>query len=59
MDIALSPKLLTDFRLGYLRYHIKTAKFDGTENLATNVGIPDSTWAIHSPQVLPPSLSTM
>jgi hypothetical protein len=40
MDIALSPKLLTDFRLGYLRYHIKTAKFDGTENLATNVGIP-------------------
>jgi Carboxypeptidase regulatory-like domain/TonB dependent receptor len=40
MDIALNPKLLTDFRLGYLRYHVKTQKYDGTENLATNVGIP-------------------
>ncbi len=40
MDIALSPKLLTDFRLGYLRYHVKTSKFDGTQNLATAVGIP-------------------
>jgi hypothetical protein len=40
MDIALSPTLLTDFRLGYLRYHIKTAKYDGTENFATQVGIP-------------------
>ena len=40
MDIALSPKLLTDFRLGYLRYHVKTQKYDGEENLATQVGIP-------------------
>jgi hypothetical protein len=40
MDIALSPRLLTDFRLGYLRYHVKTQKYDGTENLASNVGIP-------------------
>jgi len=40
MDIALSPKLLTDFRLGYLRYHVKTQKYDGTENLASDVGIP-------------------
>jgi Carboxypeptidase regulatory-like domain/TonB dependent receptor len=40
MDIALSPKLLTDFRLGYLRYHVKTQKYDGEENLATGVGIP-------------------
>jgi hypothetical protein len=40
MDIALSPKLLTDFRLGYLRYHVKTSKFDGSEPLATDVGIP-------------------
>jgi outer membrane receptor protein involved in Fe transport len=39
-DIALSPKLLTDFRLGYLRYHVNTQKYDGTENLATAVGIP-------------------
>ena len=40
MDIALSPKLLTDFRLGYLRYHVKTQKYDGEENLASIVGIP-------------------
>ncbi len=40
MDIALSPKLLTDFRLGYLRYHVKTQKYDGEENLASSVGIP-------------------
>jgi outer membrane receptor protein involved in Fe transport len=40
MDIALSPKLLTDFRLGYLRYHVSTHKFDGTTDLATEAGIP-------------------
>src|SRR6266576_1121420 len=40
MDIALSPNLLTDFRLGSHRYHGKTQKYDGTENLASDVGIP-------------------
>jgi hypothetical protein len=40
MDIALDPKLLTDFRLGYLRYHVKTTKYDGSADLATQVGIP-------------------
>jgi len=40
MDIALSPNLLTDFRLGYLRYHVKTTKYDGNTELATQVGIP-------------------
>ncbi len=40
MDIAINPKLLTDFRLGYLRYHVKTQKYDGQENLASQVGIP-------------------
>ena len=40
VDIALNPKLLTDFRLGWIRYHVKTAKYDGTTNLATQVGIP-------------------
>jgi hypothetical protein len=40
MDIALNPKFLTDFRLGYLRYHVSTQKFDGTQNLATMAGIP-------------------
>jgi outer membrane receptor protein involved in Fe transport len=39
-DIAIRPNLLTDFRLGYLRYHVATHKFDGTQNLATLVGIP-------------------
>jgi hypothetical protein len=39
-DMALSPTLVTDFRLGYLRYHVATHKYDGTEDLATQVGIP-------------------
>ena len=39
-DIALRPNLLTDFRLGYLRYHVATHKYDGTTDLATEVGIP-------------------
>src|SRR5581483_10022222 len=40
MDIALNPKFLTDFRLGYLRYHVSTEKYDGEQNLATMAGIP-------------------
>jgi len=40
MDIALNPKFLTDFRLGYLRYHVSTEKYDGTQDLATEAGIP-------------------
>src|SRR5579872_1991612 len=40
MDIAISPNLLTDFRLGYLRYHVSTHKYDGTEAFATNIGVP-------------------
>ncbi len=40
MDIVLGPKLLTDFRLGYLRYHVSTAKYDGVQDLATMAGIP-------------------
>jgi len=39
-DIAINPRLVTDFRLGYLRYHVQTRKYDGTEAFATNVGIP-------------------
>jgi hypothetical protein len=39
MDIAVNPKLLTDFRLGYYRYNIKTSKFD--QSSTTNLlGIP-------------------
>ena len=40
MDIGLNPKLVTDFRLGYLRYHVSTQKYDGTQDLATMAGIP-------------------
>jgi hypothetical protein len=40
MDIALNPNLLTDFRLGYLRYHVRTTKYDGTTDFATQLGIP-------------------
>lgn len=40
MDLALNAKLLTDFRLGYLRYHVSTHKFDGTQALATMADIP-------------------
>ena len=40
MDIAISPKLLTDFRLGYLRYNIIDSKYDGTTAYATTLGMP-------------------
>jgi Carboxypeptidase regulatory-like domain/TonB dependent receptor len=39
-DIVLNPKFITDFRLGYLRYHVSTEKYDGTQDLATMAGIP-------------------
>jgi Carboxypeptidase regulatory-like domain/TonB dependent receptor len=40
MDIALSPKLLTDFRLGYYRYNVIDTKHDQGTNFATTLGIP-------------------
>ncbi|HEY3625795.1 MAG TPA: TonB-dependent receptor [Terracidiphilus sp.] len=40
MDIALNSSLLTDFRLAYYRYNIKTAKFDQSQQSATQLGIP-------------------
>lgn len=39
-DIALNNTLVTDFRLAYLRYHVRTRKYDGTDPFATNAGIP-------------------
>ncbi|MGI4827735.1 MAG: TonB-dependent receptor [Janthinobacterium lividum] len=39
IDIAISPKLVTDIRLGYLRYGIDTAKYDQNVPLATQLGI--------------------
>jgi outer membrane receptor protein involved in Fe transport len=40
MDIALSPSLLTDFRVGYYRYNIKTSKYDQGTDFANQLGIP-------------------
>ncbi len=40
MDIAISPKLLTDFRLGYYRYNIIDTKYDQGVAFATQLGIP-------------------
>ncbi len=40
VDIAINPKLLTDFRLGYYRYGITDTKYDQGTDLATELGIP-------------------
>jgi Carboxypeptidase regulatory-like domain len=40
MDIAINPKLLTDFRLGYYRYNVIDTKFDQGSEFANTIGIP-------------------
>ncbi len=40
MDIAINPKLLTDFRLGYYRYNIIDTKYDQGVEFANQLGIP-------------------
>jgi hypothetical protein len=40
MDIAISPKLLTDFRLGYYRYDVIDSKYDQNTEFGTTLGIP-------------------
>jgi hypothetical protein len=40
MDIAVSPNLLTDFRLGYMRYNVIDSKYDQSTDYATTLGIP-------------------
>ncbi len=40
MDIAISPKVLTDFRVGYYRYNIIDVKFDQGVEFANQLGIP-------------------
>jgi Carboxypeptidase regulatory-like domain len=40
MDMAINPKLLTDIRLGYLRYNIIDNKHDAGTSFATTLGIP-------------------
>ncbi|HSU19359.1 MAG TPA: carboxypeptidase-like regulatory domain-containing protein, partial [Acidobacteriaceae bacterium] len=39
-DMAVTPKLAADVRLGYYRYNIGTAKYDAGVDLATTLGIP-------------------
>ena len=39
-DIALSPKLVTDVRLGYFRYDIANQKYDQGTPFANQLGIP-------------------
>jgi outer membrane receptor protein involved in Fe transport len=40
MDIAINPKLLTDFRLGYYRYDVIDTKYDQGTEFANQIGIP-------------------
>lgn len=40
MDIAVNPKLLTDFRLGYYRYNVIDTKYDQGTDFANTLGIP-------------------
>src|SRR5581483_9367708 len=40
MDIAISQKLLTDFRLGYYRYNVIDTKYDQGTSFADTLGIP-------------------
>lgn len=39
-DIAVTPKLAADVRLGYYRYNIATSKYDAGVTFATQLGIP-------------------
>jgi hypothetical protein len=40
VDIAISPKLLTDFRFGYYRYNVIDTKYDQGVDFANTIGIP-------------------
>lgn len=40
MDIAMSPKLLMDWRIGYYRYNIGDHKYDQSVAFANQLGIP-------------------
>ena len=40
MDIAVTPTLLTDFRLGYYRYNVIDSKHDQNVQFAKQLGIP-------------------
>ncbi|RXH54318.1 TonB-dependent receptor [Granulicella sibirica] len=40
VDVAVNSKLVTDIRLGYFRYNIKTSKYDQGTAAGTALGIP-------------------
>lgn len=40
MDIAVNPKLLADWRIGYYRYNVIDSKYDGSTAFGTQLGIP-------------------
>ena len=40
VDYAISPTLLTDFRLGYYRYNVIDTKYDQGVEFANTIGIP-------------------
>jgi hypothetical protein len=40
MDLAINPKLLTDFRFGYYRYNVIDTKYDQGVEFANTIGIP-------------------
>ncbi len=40
MDMAINSSLLTDFRVGYYRYNIKTSKYDQETDFATQLNMP-------------------
>ena len=40
MDFAISPKLLTDFRLGYYRYNVIDTKYDQGVDFANTINLP-------------------
>lgn len=40
MDIAVNPKLLFDWRIGYYRYNVIDHKYDQSTNFADQLGIP-------------------
>ncbi|CAN5505036.1 hypothetical protein BH10ACI4_BH10ACI4_10450 [soil metagenome] len=39
-DIAVTPKLVTDIRIGYYRYNINNQKYNAGTDFATQLGIP-------------------
>lgn len=53
-DVAVSPTLVTDIRLGYFRYNVITSKFDQSNaTAASDLGIPGLNTGTHFTSGLP------